>query len=166
MYERALDQCLPTPVLPTVQIVVEALNKHTWFYLSTNHQALDKLNQVFLSWSTTKSCAVGGTGGPELGNTDLGILINTETNPHLRSVHHTILTCINHVLVSVGDLSQNFTYTFQFQVRIRSKELIGQSQAYCVKSLPVVTYYSHSVAVSVLHNRVGYFPACIYWTGY
>lgn len=47
------DQCFPTPGLE----------------LSTNHQAVDKLNQVFLSQVTTEIYYVGGTGGSELGYT-------------------------------------------------------------------------------------------------
>lgn len=50
---------------------VVALDKHTWFYLSTNHQALDKLNQVFLSGATKKKSVVEATWGPGLGNTGL-----------------------------------------------------------------------------------------------
>lgn len=43
------------PVPPPVNIVV-APNKHTWFYLSTNHQAINELNLVCLSGATTKMC--------------------------------------------------------------------------------------------------------------
>lgn len=48
------------PVTPKVNIFVMAPDKNSWFYLSTNHEALDKNIWFNLSGATTKMCAVGG----------------------------------------------------------------------------------------------------------
>lgn len=42
-------------VPPTVHLSVVAPNKHPWFYLSTNNQLLDKLNEVCLSGGLNKN---------------------------------------------------------------------------------------------------------------
>lgn len=54
-------------VPPTAHTFAVALDN-----LSTYHQAFEKLNQVFLSGTKTKRCAVRATRGPELGNTGPG----------------------------------------------------------------------------------------------
>jgi hypothetical protein len=50
--------------------------------LSTNHQALNDLNEVCLSRSTTKLCSVGGPGGPGLGNTALKVWLGDYPRYH------------------------------------------------------------------------------------
>lgn len=51
--------------------------KHTWLNSSTNHQALNELNQVSLSGATT--CAVGGTRGLDLRNTALNCTVSNQS---------------------------------------------------------------------------------------
>lgn len=53
-------------VPPTIHIFVVAPDT-----VPTSHQALSELNHMFLSGATSQMCAVGGTGGLELGVTAL-----------------------------------------------------------------------------------------------
>ena len=65
-------QCFPTPVLKYPQQHNLLLYPRPSTPDSTDHQALNELNQVSVSRTTAKMGAVGGRLGLEWGNTDLG----------------------------------------------------------------------------------------------
>ena len=109
---------------------------------TSNHLALAKLYQLFLSEATTKICAVGGTEGPELGNTSLDHVSST-----LNLLHGLYSVNIN---MEWASLAQSYMYLLNLLRGVSIEYLHLTSYIVLYTGMGWETYAEHTGSFSFL----------------